>query len=103
MTDWYVYLVESSTGYIYCGVSTDVKRRVHEHNNTKKGARALRGQRPVKLLWCALVPEGKIVAHRLEYHLKRRHAAWKRKTVEACHCGVEADILGFKCIPQEVT
>lgn len=97
---WFVYLVESATGYIYCGCSNDVPRRVHEHNHTKKGARALRGQRPVKLIWYAEVPEGKIVAHKLEWHLKRRVSAWKRKVVANSNPGVETELLGFKCIPQ---
>jgi len=47
---WFVYLVQCKDGSLYTGVSTDVKRRVQEHNgNDKKGARYTRSRRPVTL------------------------------------------------------
>lgn len=47
---WFVYLVQCKDGSLYTGVSTDVKRRVQEHNGSdKKGARYTRARRPVTL------------------------------------------------------
>ena len=47
---WYVYVVECSDTSYYCGITTDVTRRVHEHNHCKRGAKYTRSRRPVKLL-----------------------------------------------------
>ena len=47
---WYVYLAECNDGTFYCGVTTDVERRISEHNGSKKGARYTRSRRPVKLV-----------------------------------------------------
>lgn len=52
---WYVYMVECKDGTIYTGATTDVERRVKQHNDGV-GARYTRGRRPVTLLmniWCA--------------------------------------------------
>ncbi|MCL4382319.1 MAG: GIY-YIG nuclease family protein [Patescibacteria group bacterium] len=47
---WYVYIVECSDGSLYTGITTDIKRRIIEHNNDNiKGAKSLRPKRPVTL------------------------------------------------------
>ncbi len=51
MWAWYLYVVECSDGTLYTGVTNNVSRRLHEHNNTKKGAKYTRVRRPVKLVW----------------------------------------------------
>ncbi len=56
MSDWFVYLVRGRTGQLYCGISTDVARRVAEHNGegagkVHRGARWTRAHRPVTLAW----------------------------------------------------
>lgn len=48
--EWVVYLVECSDGTYYCGITKDIKKRVHAHNHTKKGARYTRKRRPVSLI-----------------------------------------------------
>lgn len=48
---YHVYMLRTARGNLYVGVSTDPARRLHEHNNTKKGAKCLRGQRPCVLVW----------------------------------------------------
>lgn len=48
---WVLYVVECADGTLYTGISTDIDRRVWEHNHSdKKGARYTRTRRPVKLL-----------------------------------------------------
>jgi putative endonuclease len=47
---WYVYVVECSDASLYCGITIDVKRRVSEHNEGKRGSKYTRSRRPVKLL-----------------------------------------------------
>ncbi len=49
--NWFVYIVECTDGTLYTGVTTDLERRVREHNQDKKGARYTRAKRPVKLVY----------------------------------------------------
>jgi len=48
---WQVYILKCADGKFYTGVTTDLKRRVSEHNNSKLGAKFTRSRRPVKLLY----------------------------------------------------
>lgn len=48
---YYVYLVECKDATLYAGITTDLKRRVEEHNSDKLGARYTRARRPVTLVW----------------------------------------------------
>ena len=48
---WYLYVVRCSDGTLYTGITTDVTRRLHEHNVTKKGAKYTRARRPVELVY----------------------------------------------------
>ena len=49
---WYLYVVRCNDGTLYTGVSTDVSRRVREHNGSKKrGAKYTKSRRPVELVW----------------------------------------------------
>ena len=47
---WVVYVVRCSTGQLYTGITTDVDRRVKEHN-LGSGARFTRTRRPVTLVY----------------------------------------------------
>tara|TARA_Y100001973_G_C5169828_1_gene318350 strand:+ start:1034 stop:1288 length:255 start_codon:yes stop_codon:yes gene_type:complete len=46
---WFLYVVECADGTLYTGITTDVDRRLHEHNSTRKGAKYTRSRRPVIL------------------------------------------------------
>lgn len=49
----YVYILECADGSLYSGYTTDVARRVAEHNgqSSKPGARYTRPRRPVRLVF----------------------------------------------------
>jgi len=49
MKTWYVYIVQCADGTLYTGISTDVNRRLQEHNYSKKGAKYTKTRRPVTL------------------------------------------------------
>lgn len=50
--EWAVYIIESDSGKLYTGITTDVARRYDEHaTNLKKGARFFRTSRPKKLVY----------------------------------------------------
>lgn len=48
---WRVYILQCADGTYYTGVTVDVARRLHEHNNAKLGAKYTRARRPVTLVY----------------------------------------------------
>lgn len=70
-TDWMVYLLECADGSYYCGICTNLERRLSEHNGEiPGGARYTRSRRPVRVL--ASVPcTDRAAASRIEYRVKR--------------------------------
>ncbi len=49
---WYLYIVRCRDDSLYTGITKDLKRRIFEHNNDNiKGAKALKGKRPVRLVY----------------------------------------------------
>ncbi|WOH35723.1 GIY-YIG nuclease family protein [Thalassotalea fonticola] len=49
---WFVYLVRCADDSLYCGISTDVERRVGEHNSASiKSAKYTRNRLPVTLVY----------------------------------------------------
>ena len=47
---WFVYTVRCSDGSLYTGITTDLKRRLAQHNAGKGGAYT-RSRRPVKVVF----------------------------------------------------
>jgi putative endonuclease len=48
---YYLYILKCSDRTLYTGITTDLKRRVLEHNSSKLGAKYTRPRRPVKLVY----------------------------------------------------
>ena len=48
---YFVYLVKCSDGSYYCGYTTNLKKRVDDHNISKMGAKYTKSRRPVKLVY----------------------------------------------------
>ena len=48
---WKVYILHCADNTLYTGITTDIERRIKEHNNGNKGARYTRTRRPVKLAY----------------------------------------------------
>jgi len=48
---YYLYILKCADKTLYTGITTDLGRRVAEHNGVKIGARYTRGRRPVKLVF----------------------------------------------------
>ena len=51
MKEWYTYIVKCSDGSLYTGITTDLERRVDEHNSSNKGAKYTKTRRPVTLVY----------------------------------------------------
>jgi putative endonuclease len=70
MKKWYVYLVKCQDDSLYCGITTDVERRVNEHNSDTKGAKYTKSRRPVRLEDYAIV-NSRSEALKLEQFIKK--------------------------------
>ena len=66
---WYVYIVRCRNDALYTGITTDLVRRVNEHNQGK-GARYTRANGPVKLIY-AENATSHVAALRREAAIKR--------------------------------
>ena len=68
---WFVYLLRCSDGSFYAGVTTDLERRVRQHNgDIGGGANYTRARRPVALAWYKAC-ENRSVAQQREYSIRR--------------------------------
>lgn len=48
---YYLYILNCSDNTLYTGITTDLKRRMVEHNSTKLGAKYTSSRRPVKIVF----------------------------------------------------
>jgi putative endonuclease len=75
----YVYVVECCDGTYYTGYTTDVERRVAEHNDGT-GAKYTRGRRPVELVHVESF-NSQSEAQQREYAIKQLRRAAKERLV----------------------
>ena len=78
---WRVYLLRCSDDSLYCGVATDVERRLHEHNHGV-GSLYTRSRLPVSLVWSS----GELTkseAFKEEYRIKRLSKVMKEGIIGA--------------------
>ena len=66
---WYIYILECSDGTLYTGITTDVNRRLLEHNSGK-GAKYTKTRRPV-VLKALFEANNRSEASKEEYRIKR--------------------------------
>lgn len=66
---WWVYLLRCHDNSLYAGVTTDIHRRIDEHNNSKLGAKYTRARRPVALAYLEQA-ENKSLACKREYQIR---------------------------------
>lgn len=69
MSEWFLYVVQCADQSLYTGITTDVERRVKEHNQSPRGARYTKTRRPVELL-CTWPHESRSEASSAEYAFK---------------------------------
>ncbi len=49
-SDWLCYMLQCADGTLYCGITTDIEKRLHAHNEGT-GAKYTRARRPVALVF----------------------------------------------------
>ena len=79
---WTIYFLRCNDNSLYTGITTDIKRRLHQHNNTKLGAKYTRARRPVVLVYSETAVD-KSTASKREYQLRTLTKKQKEKLVLA--------------------
>ncbi len=71
--DWYVYILKCKDDTFYTGVTTDIARRLEEHNTSPKGAKYTSTRRPAILVYQETYPTRSLAQkqERLVQGLKR--------------------------------
>ncbi len=88
---WSLYLIRTATGSLYCGVTTNVERRLREHsNNGVKAAKSLRGRGPLTLEFQHYIGS-RSAALKCEFAVKRLSRSEKEKL-----------ILGLRHLPDRI-
>lgn len=77
---WYVYFLRCNDNSLYAGITTDIDRRLHEHNHTKLGAKYTRAKRPVTLAFIESALN-KSIASKREYQLRKLKKIQKEQLV----------------------
>lgn len=76
-----LYVLRCGDGRLYTGISTDVDRRLKEHSDGRRGAKALRGRGRLELVVEVAVGE-RSAALRAEHHVKRLPKRDKERLLE---------------------
>ncbi len=66
---WFVYILACADHSLYTGVTTNIERRLHEHNHLKSGAKYTRSKRPVTVVYTEKQPSRSAACKR-EYQIK---------------------------------
>jgi len=77
---WFVYFLRCNDNSLYAGITTDIERRLYQHNHSKLGAKYTRAKRPVTLAFIETA-SNKSNASKREYQLKQLSKAQKEQLV----------------------
>ncbi len=66
---WYIYILKCKDASLYTGITTDIERRVKEHN-AGKGSKIVRAKLPAKLVYSEKAKD-RSQASKREYEIKQ--------------------------------
>ena len=82
---YYLYILKCADESLYTGITTDLKRRVAEHNGVgKKGAKYTAARRPVKIVYSKKF-KNRSMASKKEAEIKSLNRAEKLLIIRAVH------------------
>ena len=81
--NWLVYMIRTSDGQLYTGITTDIQRRWQEHSTGKGGARYFRAHKPERLCLTEQYPDRSSASKR-EAEIKKM-AKTAKETLVANH------------------
>jgi putative endonuclease len=79
---YYLYIIECADKTLYTGITTDLKRRIVEHNSTKLGAKYTSSRRPVKMVYSKKF-KNRSTASREESRIKKLKRVDKLKLIKS--------------------
>lgn len=80
--NWTVYILRCADDTLYTGITTDLERRIVEHNNdNKKGAKYTRVRRPVTPVYRES-SASRATASRREHQLKKLTRPEKKRLIK---------------------
>ena len=82
---WWVYVLRCGDGSLYCGITSDLKRRVKQHREGT-GARYTRGRGPLKIAHWWVLPT-RPEALRAEHAFKKLSTLQKKAAIRGCSRG----------------
>lgn len=68
--NWHIYIVRCRDGTLYTGITTNLERRITEHNSKKGGAKYTKPRRPVRLVYSEQAGSRSAATQR-EYQIKK--------------------------------
>lgn len=78
---YFVYILECADKTLYTGITTDLKRRIAEHNDGKLGAKYTSARRPVKLVYSKKF-KNRSLASKAEAQIKKLKKTEKLKLIK---------------------
>lgn len=70
LSRYYVYILKCHDSTLYTGITTDLERRIKEHNFSDLGARYTHARRPVELVYYKKMAN-RSMASKEEYRIKK--------------------------------
>ena len=92
--DWFIYIVQCADQSLYTGITTDLLRRIEEHNSSPNGAKYTKARRPVQLVYFEQ-SESRSQATKREHCLKRLSPSAKRQLVTGAHLNCQQLLHGI--------
>lgn len=78
---YYTYMLRCEDNSIYTGITTDVEHRMKEHFTKVKGAKYTQTHN-AKKLECVWQTENRMLASKLEYHIKKLTKLKKEEVIQ---------------------
>ncbi len=78
---YFVYILKCNDGSLYTGITTDIAKRLDEHNIKDTGAKYTKARRPVKLIY-EESSQNRSSASKREYEIKKLSRLKKLQLIE---------------------
>lgn len=78
---YYLYILKCSDNTLYTGITTDLERRIFEHNTSLKWAKYTSSRRPVELVYSREY-ENRSEATKAELEMKKLKREEKEKLIQ---------------------
>lgn len=82
MSAYFLYILKCADATLYTGITTDLSRRIIEHNTSEKWAKYTRYRRPVEIIYSEQF-ENRSDASKREYAIKKMTKQQKEELIRA--------------------